>query len=139
MGYYRFIQAIIENKSLTVYGDGNQVRGNTYVADCVQATIAAVQAPIGELYNIGGGETATVWDILHKLESVSGRRIKFRQKPARPGDQMNACANTTKIRQQLGWTPQTSLDEGLARQWEWQAKQNGTTLVNGGVCHTSAG
>lgn len=139
MGCYRFIQAMIENKTFTVYGDGEQVRSNTYVADCVQATIAAVQAPVGELYNVGGNETASVWDILHKLEAMSGRKGKVRQKPARPGDQLRTCADTTKIRQHLGWAPQTSLEEGLARQWEWQSKQNGTTLVNGGVCHTSAG
>jgi UDP-glucose 4-epimerase len=98
-----------------------------------------MQAPAGELYNVGGGETASVWDILHKLEAVSGRKVKVRQKAARPGDQKHTCADTTKIRQQLGWTPRTPLDEGLARQWEWQAKLHGSKVVNGGVCHTNAG
>ncbi|HTU89672.1 MAG TPA: NAD-dependent epimerase/dehydratase family protein [Gemmataceae bacterium] len=139
MGYHRFIQAMLDNKSVTVYGDGQQVRGNTYVADCVQATIDAIGAPAGEVYNIGGGETASVWDILHKLEEISGRKVRVRQKAARPGDQLHTCADTTKIRQQLGWMPRTPLDEGLARQWEWQAKQNYSPVSHGGVCETTAG
>lgn len=138
MGYHRFIQALLENKSVTVYGDGQQVRSNTYVADCVQATIAAVQSPVGEVYNVGGGETASVWDILHKLENISGRKAKVRQKAARPGDQLRTCADTTKIRGQLGWMPRTPLDDGLARQWEWQAKQHFTPVPHGGVCQTTA-
>jgi nucleoside-diphosphate-sugar epimerase len=138
MGYHRFIQALLEEKPVTVFGDGQQVRGNTYVADCVQATIAALQAPPGELYNVGGGETASVWDILHKLEAIAGRKVKVRQKPARPGDQAQTCADTTKLRHHLDWIPRTSLDEGLAQQWEWQAKLGDRELVGGGVCETTA-
>jgi nucleoside-diphosphate-sugar epimerase len=138
MGYHRFIQALLEEKPVTVFGDGQQVRGNTYVTDCVQATIAAAQATAGEIYNVGGGETASVWDILHKLEDISGRKFVVRQKPPRAGDQMHTCADTTKIRQQLEWTPQTTLDDGLARQWEWQAKLHGGTPAPGGVCQTTA-
>jgi nucleoside-diphosphate-sugar epimerase len=122
MGYHRFIQAILEDRPVTVYGDGRQVRGNTYVADCVRATIAAASALAGEIYNVGGGETASVWDILHKLEAVSGRKVHVHQEPARPGDQAHTHADTTKLRHQLGWEPCTPLDEGLARQWEWQMK-----------------
>src|SRR5262249_38290406 len=59
MGYYRFIKALLRNQPIEVYGDGQQVRGNTYVTDCVAATLAAVEAHPGEVYNIGGGEAAT--------------------------------------------------------------------------------
>ncbi len=61
MGYNRFIQALLRNEPITVYGDGLQVRGNTYIDDCVAATVAAVEALPGETYNVGGGETASVW------------------------------------------------------------------------------
>ena len=121
MGYYRFIKALLEDTPLVVYGDGRQVRGNTYVADCVRATIAAAGAPPGEVYNVGGGETATVWDILRRLEALAGRPARVRQEPARPGDQAHTQADTAKLRRHLGWEPCTPLDEGLARQWAWQA------------------
>lgn len=120
MGYYRFIHALLSAQPIVVYGDGLQVRGNTYIDDCVAATVAAVEAPLGETYNLGGGETASVWDILSRLEKITGRRAVTRQEPARPGDQRHTCADTAKLTRHLGWQPRTSLDEGLARQVAWQ-------------------
>jgi nucleoside-diphosphate-sugar epimerase len=123
MGYHRFIDALLAGRPVTVYGDGLQVRGNTYVADCVEATVAALEAPAGEVYNVGGGEAVTVWDVLRKLEALTGRQAEVRQEPARAGDQRYTFADTTKIARHLGWRPRTSLDEGLARQVAWQQAQ----------------
>jgi nucleoside-diphosphate-sugar epimerase len=120
MGYARFIDAILGGSPVTVFGDGQQVRGNTYVSDCVAATAAAAQAPVGEIYNVGGGEAVNVWDILHKLESLLNRKANVRREPARPGDQRYTLADTGKLFRHLGWTPQVGLDEGLARQVVWQ-------------------
>jgi nucleoside-diphosphate-sugar epimerase len=123
MGYHRFIQALLREEPVTVCGDGQQVRGNTYISDCVSATLAAVGAHRGEIYNIGGGEAATVWDIIHKLEALAGHRARIKQEPARPGDQRYTFADTTKLRRHLGWQPLTTLQDGLARQWEWQKRE----------------
>jgi nucleoside-diphosphate-sugar epimerase len=120
MGYHRFIRALLQGDPIVVYGDGQQVRGNTYVADCVAATLAAVEAHPGEVFNVGGGEAATVWDIIRKLEKVTGRQATVRQETARPGDQRYTFADTTKIRTHVGWEPRVGLDEGLARQCAWQ-------------------
>ena len=120
MGYHRFIDAMLQDRPLVVYGDGLQARGNTYVEDCVAATIAAVEAPAGETYNIGGDETANVWDILELLELIGGRKAVVREEAARPGDQRYTFADTTRLRRHLDWEPRTGLDEGLARQVEWQ-------------------
>jgi nucleoside-diphosphate-sugar epimerase len=120
MGYHRFIEAILQGQPVPVHGDGLQVRGNTYVADCVAATIAALQAPLGEVYNVGGGETANVWEILARLEKVLNRRAVIHREPARPGDQRVTIADTSKLYRHLGWRPRVSLDEGLARQAAWQ-------------------
>jgi len=128
MGYYKFIRALLFGEPITVFGDGQQVRGNTYIDDCVSATIAAVTAPAGETYNVGGGEMATVWQILAHLEAVSGRKAVVRQAAARPGDQRHTCADTSKIRRQLGWEPRTGLREGLQRQWEWQQRELNSVL-----------
>jgi nucleoside-diphosphate-sugar epimerase len=120
MGYHRFIRAMLQGEAVIVNGDGQQVRGNTYVTDCVEATVAAMQAHPGEMFNVGGGETATVWDILHRLERLAGRPAQIRHEPARPGDQRQTFADTAKLQRHLGWEPRTGLDDGLARQWEWQ-------------------
>ena len=123
MGYHRFVAALLTGAPVTVYGDGLQVRGNTYVADCVEATVAALEAPAGEVYNVGGGEAVTVWDVLRKLEGLTGRRAEVRQEEARPGDQRYTFADTARLQAQTGWQPTTNLREGLARQWEWHEKE----------------
>ncbi len=120
MGYHRFIEGLLTGKPIIVHGDGLQSRGNTYVSDCVAATTAALGAPLGEVYNIGGGETANVWEILGKLERIVGRRAEVRREPARPGDQRVTAADTTKLMRHLSWQPRVGLDEGLAKQVEWQ-------------------
>ncbi|MFO0842142.1 MAG: GDP-mannose 4,6-dehydratase [Gemmataceae bacterium] len=122
MGYHKFIEALLDDRPITVNGDGHQSRSNTYVADCVEATVAAANAPVGELYNVGGGEAASVWDILARLEKLAGRPARVTQAPARPGDQRQTFADTTRLRTQLGWQPRTPLDAGLAAQWEWQKR-----------------
>ena len=120
MGYHRFIAALLDNQPITVYGDGQQMRGNTYIDDCIDATVSALKAPAGETYNLGGGETASVWDVMHKLEAILGRRAVVRREPARSGDQRSTVADTSKLQRHLGWQAKTTLDEGLARQVAWQ-------------------
>ncbi len=118
MGYYRFMDALLQDRPITVYGDGRQERGNTYVADAVEAAVVALEAPPGEVFNVGGGETASVLDVLRLLEQATGRRPRLRHEPARPGDQQHTAADTAKLRR-LGWAPATRLAEGLARSWAW--------------------
>jgi nucleoside-diphosphate-sugar epimerase len=120
MGYHRFIDALLHGRPLTVNGDGLAVRGNTYVSDCVAATLACLDAPVGELYNVGGGETANVWEILARLEGILGCKAVVRREPARPGDQRFTGADTHKLLHHLGWQPRVRLDEGLALQVAWQ-------------------
>jgi len=119
MGYHRFMKAVLCDEPVVVYGDGQQVRGNTYIDDCVAATIAAIQGHVGETYNIGGGETASVLDILDRLRRITGRAPNIQNEPARPGDQRHTFADTTKLRRHFGWEPRTNLDDGLAQQWGW--------------------
>jgi nucleoside-diphosphate-sugar epimerase len=119
MGYQKFIQALATGAPITVFGDGHQVRGNTYVSDCVAATVAALEAPVGETYNLGGAEMVSVWDILNLLKTITGKTPDIRREPERPGDQRHTFADCTKAARQLGWTPQVSLADGLAQQWQW--------------------
>jgi nucleoside-diphosphate-sugar epimerase len=120
MGYHRFINALLAGEPIIVYGDGQQVRGNTYISDCVEATVRAAGAMPGEVFNVGGGETASVWDILRKLERITRRRAITVQEPPRAGDQRSTCADTTKLMRHLDWLPQVGLDEGLGLQVAWQ-------------------
>jgi nucleoside-diphosphate-sugar epimerase len=139
MGYHRFIQALLLGQPVPVYGDGLQVRGNTYVDDCIAANVAALAAPPHEIYNVGGGETANVWEVLAKLEKILNRRADVRREPPRPGDQRITGADTTRIHRHLGWQPRVGLDDGLARQAAWQQEQlQKTTPARKAVANSQA-
>lgn len=120
MGYHLFINAILTGKPIRLTGDGLQVRGNTYIADCVEATVRATGAMPGEVFNLGGGELVTVLEVFRRLERIIGKPAIIERHPARQGDQLATGADVTKLYRHLGWKPTTPLDEGLARQVEWQ-------------------
>jgi len=125
MGLHLFINWVLSGTPIQLTGDGYQVRGATYVSDCVEATIqAGLHAMPGETYNLGGGEIATIIDMIRKIEKLAGKPAKIEYKPSRKGDQLATAADVTKLYRHLGWKPSTGLDEGLAKQIEWQRKMN---------------
>jgi nucleoside-diphosphate-sugar epimerase len=104
----------------TLFGDGEQSRSFTYVGDVVRASMLAMEAaPAGALYNVGGGEEATMNQAVALLERIAGRPFEIERAPAVPGDQRRTKADTTRIREALGWEPEVGLEEGLRAQWEW--------------------
>ncbi len=120
MGYNLFINAILKGTPIALTGDGLQVRGNTYIADCVDATVRATQAMPGETFNLGGGELVTVLEVLRKLERITGKTAIIERHPPRKGDQLATGADVSKFTRHVGWKPTTGIDEGLAKQVEWQ-------------------
>ncbi len=121
MGLHLFIKWVLSGEPIQLTGDGLQVRGATYIDDCVEATVrAGLNAMPGETFNLGGGEIATVLDMIRKIERISGREAKIVRKPDRKGDQLATAADVSKLWRHLGWKPTTGLDAGLAKQIEWQ-------------------
>jgi nucleoside-diphosphate-sugar epimerase len=120
MGYHLFIDAILRGKPIKLTGDGLQVRGNTYVTDCVDAVVRSTQALPGETFNLGGGELVTVLEVFRRLEKIIGKRAIIERHPARKGDQLATGADVSKLTRHVGWTPTTSIDAGLTQQVEWQ-------------------
>lgn len=121
MGYHLFINAILAGKPITLTGDGLHVRGNTYIDDCTAATAkVGFDALPGEVFNLGGGELVTVLEVIRRIEKITGKTAIIERHPPRKGDQLATGADVTKLYRHLGWKPTTSLDDGLARQIEWQ-------------------
>ena len=88
-------------------------RSFTFVGDVVEATIAAMErAPAGAVYNVGGGEEATLREAIALLERVSGRTTRVRQGERARGDARRTAADVTRIGDELGWSPSTSLEDG---------------------------
>jgi nucleoside-diphosphate-sugar epimerase len=120
MALARVVDALVRGSSFELYGDGLQSRSFTYVADGVEATMAAMErAPAGSIYNVGGGEEATMRDAIATLERVSGRTLELVESPAVAGDVRRTSADATRIGRDLDWRATTRLDDGLRAQWEW--------------------
>ncbi len=121
MGYHLFIKWILEGTPIQLTGDGLQVRGNTYIDDCVDAVIqTGLKAMPGETFNLGGGEITTIIDVIRTIERLVGKPAKIERRPPRKGDQLATGADVTKLWRHLGWKPSTTLEAGLAKQIEWQ-------------------
>ncbi len=134
MGYYTFIRRVLRDEPVVICGDGEQTRGNTYVDDCVSATLlAAARGCPGEVYNAGGGEARSVKWVLSTIEELTGRAAIVEHAPRRPGDQRRTMANIAKLRRDVGFEPRTPLREGLAAQVAWQ--RSGCEVSNG--AHTA--
>jgi nucleoside-diphosphate-sugar epimerase len=120
MAFSRFVAAGLAGKPITILGDGLQVRDFTYVDDVIDATLlAAEHGTGGAVYNIGGGTPVTLLDAVHLIEEKIGRPIAIEYGQSARGDARQTSADTTLARQELGFSPSVSLEEGLARQVEW--------------------
>jgi UDP-glucuronate 4-epimerase len=116
MAFQRIVEALASGSQFEVYGDGSQSRDFTYVADAVAATVAAMEAPPGRTYNVGGGSEASLRDVVAILEELSGRSLGIRYSERAAGDVRRTLADTSRIRSELGWEPRFDLRAGLAAQ-----------------------
>ncbi len=117
MSFHRFIQAALEDRAIVVYGDGEQTRDFTYVADAVEANwLALGPRALGQVFNIGGGSRSSVNQVLASLEEIVGKPIRRERRPPQPGDVRHTWADTTRAREVLGFCPRIFLREGLTRQ-----------------------
>jgi UDP-glucuronate 4-epimerase len=122
MAYHILIKALMNGQSFPMFGDGEQTRSNTYVADCVEATyLAAVHRDksLGQVFNVGGGEIISLNNVVKLLEELTGRKAVIERKAARPGDQKHTSANIEKARRLLGYNPTTPVRAGLQAEVKW--------------------
>jgi len=128
MSFNRFIAAMHSGRPIQVYGDGEQSRDFTFVADAVQANLLALHVALPShsrvegwrVWNIGGGERATVNRIIRLLEPMVGRKAILHYEKAQPGDARHTWADVSAARRELGFAPHTGLEEGLRAQVAWQ-------------------
>lgn len=103
-----FLAQLLNNKPLTIVGDGEQTRDFTYVTDIVEACYMASQSDIsGEIFNVGSDNT---YSINYLADLLGGERVYI---PKRPGEPDSTYADITKIKTMLGWKPKVSFEEGV--------------------------
>jgi nucleoside-diphosphate-sugar epimerase len=119
MSIFRFIKWISEGEPLILYGDGSQERDFTYVDDIGRGTLLGLQ-PVGfEIVNLGSDRPVKLRQIIKTIERLLGREAEIQSRPGHPADVPATWADLTKARRLLGWSPQTTWEEGLERTVKW--------------------
>jgi UDP-glucose 4-epimerase len=113
-----FTSQALKNEPLIIFGDGNKTRDFTYIDDIVDANILALKKCSG-VYNVGGGHRVSIQELAEKVIEITHSSSQIIYKEPVPGDVIHTSANTDLIRNELGWNPKTTLEEGLMRYTEW--------------------
>ncbi len=112
----RFCAAIAEDRPIEVHGDGKQTRDFLYTGDVAEALeLAGERKVAGEVFNVGSGSAVSVNEIASALSDITVTPIKAVRKEPRAGDVRHSRADIERALEQLGFTPRTSLREGLER------------------------
>lgn len=119
-----FITAILEGRQPLVYGDGQQSRDFTYVANVVHANLLAADAPnvAGRVFNVANGRSITLLELLAALNRLLGTDVSAQHLPPRAGDIRESMADITLARTLLGYEPQVAFEEGLRRSIDYYRK-----------------
>jgi len=121
-----FIKAMLNGERPTIYGDGEQSRDFTFVANVVDANLLAAQAPAapGRVLNIACGSRTTVNDLVRTLNLILRTQIEPIYADPRPGDVKHSLADICAAREVLGYEPEVGFETGLAATAEWYLEQD---------------
>ena len=111
--------AIADRRPLFLDGDGLQTRDFLYVADAVEAVIAAAERGSGTAIDVGGGVETSLNSLVRHMREVTGWEGTLGRRPPRPGDIRRSVVDPRSARTVLGWSAGTDLAIGLRRTWEW--------------------
>jgi len=116
-----FLTALIERRSPTIYGDGEQSRDFTYVEDVVGLLLKASEAPdvSGKVYNAGNGNRYTLNQTWQLLQRIEGIELPAKYGPPRPGDVRDSQADVTAAVNELGHAPRFTFEQGLRLTLDW--------------------
>lgn len=138
MAVFSFTQKILKGETIAVFNNGHHRRDFTYVDDIVEGVIrvmdrtpipnlvwsgnspdpATAKAPY-RIYNIGNHQPVLLSDFIATLEKVIGRKAKLEMKPMQPGDVPDTFADVADLQRDVGFSPNTTLEEGLSHFWTW--------------------
>lgn len=118
MAMHRLIDSAINGSEFTMFGDGSQIRDFTYVGDIVEANLCAATATdaVGGVFNIGGGSSATMHDVIAAVRDAAGAPPNITLGAKALGDVFRTGARIDRANQTLDWTPTVSMPEGVALQ-----------------------
>ena len=114
-----FSQAMLNGEPVVINGSGEQERDFLYVQDVVEASISSLEGGSGKAFNIGTGVGASVNQVYSLLKKLSNYRHEASHGPQKLGEVFKIYLDISKARQELGWEPRFSLEDGLRDTLEW--------------------
>ena len=126
-----FASALLENRPLAIYGDGEQTRDFTYVANVVDGVLRAAVAPAvaGSVINVAAGGRISLNQLLRAMNAIVGTDVRATYKAPRTGDVRDSQADITKAKALLGYSPSVNWQDGLARTLAWYREEFGAQPV----------
>ncbi len=120
----RFIKQIYKGEPVTVWGSGEHKRDFVFVTDIVSAHLKALEYAARQpsrysYFNLSAEQPCAVIDLVHSIEALIDKSAVIKHHPSRPGDPLVLIANAAKAREELGWSAQVSLDDGLKQTVEY--------------------
>lgn len=122
MAFTRFVQSAVSERSISIFGTGEQIRDFTYIDDIVSANLlaaASVDMSPGKAINISGGSNISVNEVLRIIGNLVGRELDVRYMERAQGDVFRTGGASERAQELIGWQSRVSIEEGLARQLQW--------------------
>jgi len=121
LAIHKFTRAVINDKPITMYGDGSTSRDYTFINDTVQGIMAAMryEGSLFEIVNLGNHYSISLKQLIETIEKVTGRKAKIERYPEQPGDVPVTYADISRAQKLFGYEPGTDLETGITRFYEW--------------------
>lgn len=128
MAYWIFTKNILEDTPIPLYDGGNMKRDFTYIDDAIEGIVAAIDKGYAcEIFNIGNNHPEELKEFIRFIEEACGKQAKICTLPSQPGDVVATYADIEKSKHLLGFSPKTSLKEGLSLFVDWYKKMQPLT------------
>jgi len=126
MALFKFTKAILNEKKIDVFNDGNHKRDFTYIDDVVDAIICILNRnekktnrSHSEIYNIGNGNPIKLLEFISILENILGKKADKNLQNLQPGDALETWADISKISSEFNWTPKVTISNGIEKFVKW--------------------
>ncbi len=121
MALFKFTENILKNQPIEVFNKGHMLRNFTYIDDVVEGIVRLLNQPGqgSRLFNLGSPKSTQLLDYIHEIEKNTGKKAVLKLMPMQPGDIAQNPADTHRLTEATGFTPQVSVQEGVKKFVEW--------------------
>ena len=124
MAIAKFVRMIDQDETITVFGDGESARDYTYIDDIIEGVVRSIERVDGfRIYNLGNSTPTRLNTLVAEIGTALGKTPRTTHLPMQPGDVSLTYADVTRSESELGYTPSTSIPEGLSRYVAWYRRQ----------------